>query len=92
MWVPEWHHTDHGLHVHFAVGRFVPQSKIRQTWGRGYVGIKLLGDLPVGSGTVDEARVARSDHAYNLRPTIDRPLDPAEIPVQVEYRRAWWRS
>jgi hypothetical protein len=28
---------------------------------------------------------------YNVRPTIDRPLDPAEIPVQVEYRRAWWR-
>jgi len=58
VWVPEWHHTDHGLHVHFAVGRYVPQSKIRQAWGRGFVGIKLLGDLPVGSGTVDEARVA----------------------------------
>ena len=58
VWVPEWHHTDHGLHVHFAVGRYVPQSKIREAWGRGFVSIKLLGDLPVGSGTVDEARVA----------------------------------
>lgn len=58
VWVPEWHHTDHGLHVHFAVGRYVPQSKIRDAWGRGFVSIKLLGDLPVGSSTIDEARVA----------------------------------
>ena len=58
VWVPEWHKTGHGLHVHFAVGRYVPQSKIRDAWGRGFVSIKLLGDLPVGSSTIDEARVA----------------------------------
>ena len=23
LWVPEWHPGGHGLHVHFAVGRFV---------------------------------------------------------------------
>ena len=27
---------------------------------------------------------------YNVRTTVDRPMDLAEIPVQVEYRRAWW--
>ena len=58
VWVPEWHHTDHGLHVHFAVGRFVPRGLIESAWGRGFVHVKLLGDLPVGSTSLDEARVA----------------------------------
>ena len=57
-WVPEWHKTDHGLHLHFAVGRFVPRSKIDQAWGHGFVSIKLLGNLPVGSGSLAESRRA----------------------------------
>ncbi len=24
VWVPEWHTTDHGLHVHFAIGQYIP--------------------------------------------------------------------
>jgi hypothetical protein len=58
VWVPEWHPGGHGLHVHFAVGRYIPQTLIRETWGRGHVHIKLLGDLPVGAGTLGEARLA----------------------------------
>jgi hypothetical protein len=58
LWVPEWHKSGHGLHVHFAVGRYVRQGVIRDAWGRGFVHIKLLGDLPVGSGTLGEARLA----------------------------------
>jgi hypothetical protein len=58
VWVPEWHPGGHGLHVHFAVGRYVRQSLIRGVWGRGHVHIKLIGDLPVGSGSLEEARVA----------------------------------
>ena len=58
VWVPEWHPGGHGLHVHFAVGRYVPQPLIRDVWERGHVFIKLLSDLPVGSGAVEEARVA----------------------------------
>jgi|SRR6185312_2150168 len=57
-WVPEWHKTDHGLHAHFAVGRFIHRRLIKEAWGRGHVHIKLLGDLPVGSGTLSEARKA----------------------------------
>jgi hypothetical protein len=57
-WVPEWHKSGHGLHAHFAVGRFIARRKIEQAWGRGFVHIKLLGDLPVGSGSLGEARVA----------------------------------
>ncbi len=44
--------------MHFAVGRYVPQPLIREVWARGHVHIKLIGDLPVGSGTLEEARVA----------------------------------
>lgn len=58
VWVPEWHPGGHGLHVHFTVGRYVSQPLIRDTWGRGFVNIKLIGDLPVGSGSLEEARVA----------------------------------
>jgi hypothetical protein len=58
LWVPQWHPSGHGLHVHFAVGRFVKQYLIRDVWARGHVHIKLLGDLPVGSGVLDESRLA----------------------------------
>jgi hypothetical protein len=58
LWVPEWHPGGHGLHVHFAVGRYVRRSLVASSWGRGFVHIKLLGDLPVGSGTLGEARLA----------------------------------
>ena len=44
--------------MHFAVGRYIKRSLIEQTWPHGFVHIKLLGDLPVGSGTVAEARQA----------------------------------
>jgi len=57
-WASEWHPGGHGLHVHFAVGRYVRQSLIRQVWARGITHIKLIGDLPVGSGALEEARVA----------------------------------
>ena len=58
LWVPEWHPGGHGLHVHFAVGRFVKRSLIEAVWERGRTHIKLIGDLPVGSGVLEEARRA----------------------------------
>jgi hypothetical protein len=58
LWAPEWHPGGHGLHAHFAVGRWIGQRDIKRAWGRGHVHIKLLGDLPVGSGTLGEARLA----------------------------------
>jgi hypothetical protein len=57
-WVPEWHKSGHGLHVHFAVGRYIPRSTIDAAWGHGFVHIKLLSNLPVGSGRWEEARLA----------------------------------
>ncbi|WP_343907288.1 rolling circle replication-associated protein [Nocardioides aquiterrae] len=58
VWVPEWHKSGHGLHVHFAVGQFIGRSKIEAAWGRGFVHIKRLSDLPVGSTSLHEARRA----------------------------------
>lgn len=58
VWVPEWHKSGHGLHAHFAVGKFIRRAVIVQAWGHGFVHIKLLGDLPVGSGSLSESRVA----------------------------------
>lgn len=58
VWVPEWHKTDHGMHVHFAVGQFIPRGRIDASWGRGFVHIKRLSDLPVGSTRLAEARRA----------------------------------
>jgi len=55
--VPEWHAT-HGLHVHFAVGRYIRRSMIEAAWPRGFVHIKLIGHLPQGSHVRDEARIA----------------------------------
>ena len=58
VWVPQWHPGGHGLHAHFAVGRFVPRKLIEGAWGNGFVHIKLLDGLPVGSGALGEARLA----------------------------------
>jgi hypothetical protein len=58
VWVPEWHPGGHGLHAHFAVGKFIRQTVIRDAWGQGFVSIKLLSDLPVGTGRLEEARRA----------------------------------
>ncbi len=58
LWVPEWHKTDHGLHAHFAAGRFIPVGLIRDAWGHGFVHITMLNHLPVGSGPLGEARLA----------------------------------
>ncbi|KQS56662.1 hypothetical protein ASG36_16485 [Geodermatophilus sp. Leaf369] len=76
VWVPEWHKTDHGLHVHFALGRFVPRSLIKTAWPHGFVHIKLLGDLPTGSTSRDEARLA----ARYLSKYVRKGFDVRRIP------------
>jgi len=58
LWVPEWHKSGHGLHAHFAVGRYVRHGALEAAWARGFVHITLLGDLPTGSGALGEARLA----------------------------------
>jgi len=71
LWVPEWHPGGHGLHTHFTVGRYIPYRLIHDSWGLGRVHIKLLGDLPVGSGALEEARRA----AGYLSPYASKAVD-----------------
>jgi len=58
VWVPEWHPGGPGLHRPFAVGRYIQRGLIERAWGHGFVHIKLLGDLPVGAGSLDESRLS----------------------------------
>lgn len=67
LWVPEWHSKGHGLHLHFAVGRYVPRALIDESWGRGFVHIKLLGNVPIGQGSLGEARRAAAYLGKYLR-------------------------
>ena len=73
VWVPQWHPGGHGLHAHFAVGRFVQRTLIERSWGHGFVHIKLLDGLPVGSGSLGEARLA----ARYLARYVGRELEDA---------------
>ena len=57
-WVPEWHPGGHGLHAHFALGRYVKWSLINDLWGLGRVDIRLLRQRRMGSGALEESRQA----------------------------------
>ena len=84
LWVPEWHPGGHGLHVHFAVGRYVKRSLIEEVWGRGRTHIKMIGDLPVGSGALEEARRA----AFYLSKYVSKNVADERIPRQHRYEVA----
>jgi hypothetical protein len=83
-WVPEWHPGGHGLHLHFAVGRYIKQQLIREVWGRGLVHIKLLRDLPVGSGPVEEGRLA----ARYLAKYVSKAVGDERLPRRHRYEVA----
>lgn len=76
LWVPEWHKTDHGLHAHFAVGEYVARGLIESAWGRGFVHIKLIGDLAVGSGALEESRKAAGYLSKYVGKTFDHRREP----------------
>ncbi len=84
VWVPEWHKSDHGMHAHFAVGQFIPRGLIEEAWGHGFVHIKLLGDLPVGSGRHAEARKAGG----YLSKYAGKDFDKAKMPGLHRYEVA----
>jgi hypothetical protein len=81
--VPEWHKTDHGLHVHFAVGRFIARGLIERAWAHGFVHIKLLSP-PSGSTARDEAWIA----ARYLSKYVRKGFDARRIPGLHRYEVA----
>ena len=58
LWVPQWHPGGHGLHAHFAVGRYIPRGVIVEAWRHGFIDIRQLNNLSTGSGPLEEARLA----------------------------------
>jgi hypothetical protein len=58
LWVAEWHPGGHGLHAHFAVGRYIDKGLIERAWDRGFVEIRRVNtDLRYASALA-QARVA----------------------------------
>lgn len=100
VWVPELHGDGVNFHIHFAVGRFIHWRLVCSTWGFGGVNMKLLGDLPVGSGVLAESRKAAGYLSKYVTKTF---TDPAtRVPgmhrydvaqgFQPKVRRLWGRS
>jgi hypothetical protein len=56
LWVPQWHPGGHGLHLHFAVGRYIPERFIESCWPHGFVKITLLSNLTAPATPLAEAR------------------------------------
>lgn len=73
IWVPEWHKSGHGLHLHFALSQYVRQSVIEGAWGHGFVSIKRITGQRVGSTRRDSARVAAGYLAKYVSKTFDSP-------------------
>ena len=97
-WVPEWHPGGHGLHAHFAVGRYIKRSQIEDAWGHGFVSIKLLSDLPVGSGRLEVSRraarylgkyVAKSFADHGMRGRHRYDVAQGFVPERIQ---VWGRS
>jgi hypothetical protein len=55
LWVSEQHRKG-DYHVHVAVNRYIHRQVIARTWRRGFVVIRLHGDLPSGRTALVEAR------------------------------------
>jgi hypothetical protein len=85
VWVREWHPGGHGLHVHFAVGRFIRQSLIRQVWGLGIVDIRVArGMQQMGAGPAEEARRT----ARYLAKYLSKGTEEGRIPWSHRYEVA----
>ena len=55
VWVPEWHASGHGLHVHFGLDRYVKHRLVEEVWGHGFVHVKRLASAKV-AGTLASSR------------------------------------
>lgn len=72
IWVPEWHKS-HGLHLHFALGRYVRHSVIDGAWGHGFIKIKRITGQRLGATQRDSARIAAGYLAKYVSKTFDSP-------------------
>lgn len=74
VWVPEWHKTDHGVHLHFALGRYVRYTLIRSVWTHGTnISIKRITGMRHGASEFEGARIAAGYLSKYLAKTFDSP-------------------
>jgi hypothetical protein len=79
VWVPEWHPGGHGLHLHFAVNRFIRHGTIKEAWGRGIVDIRRREPQRLGGGQVDESRQTARYLAKYVRKGMDDESRPKNL-------------
>ena len=75
VWVPEWHPGGHGLHVHLAVGRFIPQPLLATAWGHGIVDIRRSGSKH-SPGSLGASRRAAAYLSKYLAKSFEQPRTP----------------
>ena len=71
VWVPEWHTSGHGLHLHFAVSKYVKHSLIADVWGHGFISIKRITGKRHGAPPVEGARIAARYLSKYVAKTFD---------------------
>lgn len=72
LWTAEWHPGGHGLHVHFAVGRYVDKPLIAGAWGRGFVEIRRLNVELQYASALARARIAAAYLGKYVSKALDR--------------------
>jgi len=58
LWVVEWHPGGHGLHAHFAIGRYLEKGLLEQAWAHGFVEIRRINAELRYASALARARVA----------------------------------
>ncbi|MBI4259163.1 MAG: hypothetical protein HY658_01230 [Actinobacteria bacterium] len=74
-WVPEWHRSGHGLHVHAGVGSFIAKGVIEESWRHGFVDIRLMGSRD-GATVLHEARAAAGYLAKYIGKDVGEGVEP----------------
>ena len=75
------------------VGDYIRHGIIKQAWGRGFVGIKLIGDLGIGEGRLGEARKAAGYISKYVAKSIDddRPAGLHRYDLAEGFQPTWTR-
>jgi hypothetical protein len=73
VWVPEWHKTGHGVHLHFALSKYVRYTVIRSVWDHGNISIKRITGQRHGASKVEGSRIAAGYLSKYLAKTFESP-------------------
>lgn len=92
LWAAEWHPGGHGLHAHFAVGRYVDKRLIEDAWGHGFVHIKLLDAEFSRASALARARIAAAYLAKYVAKAFQESTGLHRYEVGEGFQPRVWRS